>query len=175
MKPIYEPRAGDKVFYRKDGRFKPVTIIKGAYYRNDRVSNFWKWRDDETGEVEEDYGCFYIDDELEWPVNVLERGYYSVPDTNVGEYINREDALMCLTGEWTELTDEIIHRFIKRIKNLPLMVLPKQRMGQWEWVQYDGNPNIGNWHCSECHCIVEYGKPSYKYCPQCGCKMQEVG
>lgn len=33
--------------------------------------------------------------------------------------ISREDALMALTGEWTELTDEIIHRFIKRIKALP--------------------------------------------------------
>jgi hypothetical protein len=33
--------------------------------------------------------------------------------------ISREDALMCLTGEWTEITDEIIHRFIKRIKALP--------------------------------------------------------
>ena len=33
--------------------------------------------------------------------------------------ISREDALMALTGEWTEPTDELIHRFIKRIKNLP--------------------------------------------------------
>ena len=40
--------------------------------------------------------------------------------------ISREDALMVLTGEWTEITDEIIHRFIKRIKVLP-SVTPKQR------------------------------------------------
>ena len=33
--------------------------------------------------------------------------------------ISREDALLALTGNWTELTDEIIHRFIKRIKSLP--------------------------------------------------------
>ena len=39
--------------------------------------------------------------------------------------ISREDALMALTGEWTESTDEIIHRFIKRIKALP-SVTPKQ-------------------------------------------------
>ena len=51
---------------------------------------------------------------------------------------------------------------------------PAEKVGRWEWVQYDGNPNIGNWHCSECHCVDEDGKPSYKYCPQCGCKMQEV-
>lgn len=33
--------------------------------------------------------------------------------------ISREDALMALTGKWTEPTDELIHRFIRRIKKLP--------------------------------------------------------
>lgn len=33
--------------------------------------------------------------------------------------ISREDALIALTGEWTDSTDELIHRFIKRIKSLP--------------------------------------------------------
>lgn len=33
--------------------------------------------------------------------------------------ISREDALMALTGEWSEPTDELIHQFIRRIKNLP--------------------------------------------------------
>lgn len=53
--------------------------------------------------------------------------------------------------------------------------LPK---GHWEWVQYDYNPNIGNWHCSECRIIVVEGVknkisgvPMYKYCPNCGAKM----
>jgi hypothetical protein len=59
-------------------------------------------------------------------------------------------------------------------------VTPAEKVGHWEWVQYDGNPNIGNWHCSECNRIVcgaiTAVNPvySYKYCPQCGCKMQEV-
>jgi hypothetical protein len=35
------------------------------------------------------------------------------------DVISREDALMAITGEWTEPTDELIHRFIKRIKKLP--------------------------------------------------------
>ena len=53
------------------------------------------------------------------------------------------------------------------------------KMGHWEWVQYDGNPNIGNWHCSECRTIVSRipevdNTPIYKWCPMCGCKMQEV-
>jgi hypothetical protein len=58
---------------------------------------------------------------------------------------------------------------------------PQQKTGHWEWVQYDANPNIGNWHCSECRSIVvEHfpktsmgGIPLYKYCPECGAKMQE--
>lgn len=94
--------------------------------------------------------------------------------------ISREDALMALTGEWTELTDEIIYRFVKRIKSLPL-VTPAEKTGRWEWVQYDGNPSIGNWHCSECRTIFIEGIikrekdsiPFYKYCPQCGAKMKE--
>lgn len=61
-------------------------------------------------------------------------------------------------------------------------VTPKQRTGHWEWVQYDYSPKLGNWHCSECRCVVvecvnkeeEGGIPLYKYCPQCGAKIQEV-
>lgn len=94
--------------------------------------------------------------------------------------IRREDALMALTGEWTEPTDELIHRFIRRIKNLPSVTLT-EKVGRWEYVQYDGNPNIGNWHCSECRSIFIEGVikrekdsiPFYKYCPQCGAKMKE--
>ena len=54
--------------------------------------------------------------------------------------------------------------------------------GHWEWVQYDYNPKFGNWHCSECRCVVlecvdkekKGGIPLYKYCPQCGAKMVEI-
>lgn len=56
------------------------------------------------------------------------------------------------------------------------------KTGHWEWVQYDYNPKIGNWHCSECRSVVvecvskeeKGGIPFYKYCPQCGTKMSEI-
>jgi hypothetical protein len=56
------------------------------------------------------------------------------------------------------------------------------KTGHWEWVQYDSNLNIGNWHCSECKNIAvvgvkkneEGGIPIYKYCPNCGAKMVET-
>jgi hypothetical protein len=56
---------------------------------------------------------------------------------------------------------------------------PQQKTGHWEWVQYDANPNIGNWHCSECRCNLrgETNKGPVrlpKYCPECGAKMEEV-
>ena len=60
-------------------------------------------------------------------------------------------------------------------------VTPQPKTGHWEWVQYDYNPKLGNWHCSECRCVflefVEKNEksniPLYKYCPQCGAKMIE--
>ena len=52
------------------------------------------------------------------------------------------------------------------------------KTGCWERVKYDSNPNIGNWHCSECNRIVcgaiTAVNPvyAYKYCPNCGAKME---
>ena len=68
----------------------------------------------------------------------------------------------------------------KRINSLS-PINPQPKTGHWEWVQYDSNPNIGNWQCSECRCVViECGDkkskgdiPLYKYCPQCGCRIVE--
>lgn len=57
-------------------------------------------------------------------------------------------------------------------------VTPQPKTGRWEWVQYDSNPNIGNWHCSECRTIVPYmpenakHTPIRKWCPNCGAKME---
>lgn len=48
--------------------------------------------------------------------------------------------------------------------------------GKWEYNQYDGNVNIGNWHCSECRHIIYGGlsqKPYYKFCPMCGADMTQ--
>lgn len=56
--------------------------------------------------------------------------------------------------------------------------LQQLKVGHWEFVQYDYNPDIGNWHCSECRYIAvecaeeKYGGPKYNYCPKCGAKME---
>ena len=52
------------------------------------------------------------------------------------------------------------------------------KIGHWEYVQYDSNPNIGNWHCSECRAIIPHmpvetdRTPIYKWCPMCGANME---
>ena len=54
------------------------------------------------------------------------------------------------------------------------------KIGHWEYVQYDYNPRLGNWHCSECRCVIvacvdkneKSGIPLYKYCPNCGARMK---
>lgn len=53
----------------------------------------------------------------------------------------------------------------------------KRPQGKWEYVQYDGNADIGNWHCSECGRIVYLltktgKKPYYNFCPNCGADMR---
>ena len=58
------------------------------------------------------------------------------------------------------------------VVNLP-SVTPQQRTGRWIQKEEEGDaePFI-IWECSECHCVDEDGKPSYKYCPQCGARME---
>lgn len=62
---------------------------------------------------------------------------------------------------------------------LDLPSVSTEKTGHWKWVQYDFDPRIGNWHCSECRNILVYavkkdevgGIPIAKYCPNCGAKM----
>ena len=92
--------------------------------------------------------------------------------------ISREAALEIIRDfEYKNSHEEMLIN--SRINELQ-PVTPQPKVGHWEWVQYDGNPNIGNWHCSECRAIVNYEptyrwekKPYHKFCPNCGAKMQE--
>ena len=60
--------------------------------------------------------------------------------------------------------------------DLAIKALEQQpKKGHWEYVQYDSNPNIGNWHCSECRGIcteMHSIEDGYNYCPNCGAKME---
>ena len=83
---------------------------------------------------------------------------------------------------------ELIVKMIKEaptIKEIPTkipidvfekLISQEPKTGYWEWTPYDGNPHIGNWHCSECKKIIYKTMSadvySYKYCPNCGAKME---
>ena len=72
--------------------------------------------------------------------------------------------------EWDGHTEDDVIRLLSLTS-----VEPERKLGKWEYVQYDGNPKIGNWHCSECRLIVNFGfegTPYYHYCPGCGVKME---
>lgn len=104
---------------------------------------------------------------------------FTVIDTH-GHYTEEEECLaidMAIEA-LDQLTsyEQTINKLTEAISN------QAPKIGRWEWVQYDYNPKLGNWHCSECRCIVvecvdkeeKGGIPLYKYCPQCGAKMQEA-
>ncbi len=46
------------------------------------------------------------------------------------------------------------------------------KTGRWEWVQYDANPEIGNFYCSECQYIP--ASSNMNYCPNCGARMESA-
>ncbi len=97
------------------------------------------------------------------------------PQEPCEDSISREDALMALTGEWTELTDELIHKFIIRIKNLP-PVTPQPKTGHWIPIGYDGYadgyPVIEEWECSECGFEHSGDDDTLTtFCPNCGARM----
>lgn len=48
-------------------------------------------------------------------------------------------------------------------------LLEERPKGKWEFVQYDANPNIGNWHCTNCRGIAI---AQYNFCPICGAEMR---
>ena len=65
-KKICEPNFGDIVFFKnKEGAFQKIKIVRGQYFSNGRLSNFWYWVDvnEDGSESKEEcsgYGNFFI-------------------------------------------------------------------------------------------------------------------
>lgn len=110
-------------------------------------------------------------DTLDMPARLCEAHYMAIKALEqepCEDCISREQVFKCFT--WTNTKDEVY----RRIQELP-PVTPQPKMGRWEYVQYDNNPNIGNWHCSECRGIcteMHSIEDAYNYCPNCGAKME---
>ena len=102
----------------------------------------------------------------------MEKGAYNalVKNLQCSDCISRQaaiDELYKMLHDCFGADDEELDAVITTLNELP-PVTPAEKVGQWEWNQYDGNPKIGNWHCSQCHGI---GKSYYDYCPYCKAKM----
>lgn len=87
--------------------------------------------------------------------------------------IRREDALMALTGEYTDSLSEILPKAIKRINVLP-PVIPAEKVGRWKRISMDKySEHAKYWYrCDRCG---EDNLGNTNYCPNCGQrKMQEA-
>lgn len=96
--------------------------------------------------------------------------------------ISRQDAIKAINEKAKRIKNEDtlngLSGAVGILFDLP-SVNPQPKTGHWEWIQYDSNPNIGNWHCSECRTIILHmpeetdNTPIYKWCPMCGARMIE--
>ena len=98
--------------------------------------------------------------------------------------INREDAIMCMTGKYaadmTYKPEDIISKHIRRLRALP-PVQPKIKTGHW--IEYTRvlipepiNKWEQAWYCSECgygnqECEDGSARPEWKCCPRCEARM----
>ena len=86
-----------------------------------------------------------------------------------------KEAIEVLTSNVVENPELMYEALDMAIKALEQQL----KTGHWEWIQYDSNLIIGNWHCSECRTIIPHmpeeldGTPIYKWCPMCGAKIAE--
>lgn len=60
--------------------------------------------------------------------------------------------------------------FYKRIKSMPSVTA--ERKGKWIFVHPLQEDDGGDYMCSECKCGHPYISPNWKYCPNCGAKME---
>jgi len=69
----------------------------------------------------------------------------------------------------------LIESYISDIEELPSA--EPVRHGKFIGTEYDGyadgNPVYYEWKCSECGCVFEEDEPTYRYCPNCGTRMDE--
>lgn len=82
-------------------------------------------------------------------------------------------------GKWLDFLPAAdvaaVQQSIDDVRNLP--AVPKQRTGHW--VEIDEEPHE-TWECGLCGFVIDAGswrnpeacRDSYKYCPNCGAKME---
>ena len=88
--------------------------------------------------------------------------------------INIEDESLLKTVSVGGLSAKALWRLIKSQRTVDAEPV---RHGKFVGTEYDGYadgyPVYYEWECSQCGCVFEEEEPTYKYCPNCGAKMDE--
>lgn len=91
------------------------------------------------------------------------------------DYIKRIDAKKAIF-EWCRDTADI-RSWYEVIEEAPAADVEPVRHGHYIGTEFDGyadgNPVYYEWKCSECDCVFEDDEPKYRYCPNCGAKMDK--
>jgi hypothetical protein len=92
-------------------------------------------------------------------------------------YRLRSNIYVYMPKEWLIPVNDALDAAIKALDQEP-------RKGHWEHGRELSRVFIGDalrginyedWHCSNCHCVVEEPiKPKWNFCPNCGAEMEEV-
>ena len=98
------------------------------------------------------------------------------------DYITRRNAMnaacsdcyCCVTiDEFEDTTCPVKQKFM----SIPAADVAPVKHGYFLGTEYDGyadgDPVYYEWECSECGCVFEDEEPHYKYCPNCGAKMDK--
>lgn len=88
----------------------------------------------------------------------------TITESSTGDCISRQAVLEIAKNYGAVMTQIEVEKLSS--------VQPERKKGRWEWVQYDADPNIGNYHCSECRFIPAIFSNHLKFCPYCGAKME---
>ena len=89
----------------------------------------------------------------------------------MAEYIDREKIIDDFSkyGAFFTYGKDVCKAIISRIKIHPSANVAPVVHG--EWVKQDCQGDYGL--CSECNCRIPWIPKNYKYCPNCGAKMEE--
>jgi hypothetical protein len=92
----------------------------------------------------------------------------------MGRLIDSQTAYDVLTDYYHHSTDTqhaALREALGRVESVDAVPVVH---GEWVWVQYDANPEIGNFHCSKCRFIpatFNMINKQLNFCPNCGAKM----
>ncbi len=97
-----------------------------------------------------------------------------------GEYIKKEDAIEYLNDLFGEMCHVSFSDVLQSIDSLQTYSFSNPTKNKGEWIKY-GVPRCGEQHykCTSCGYYINFGQwgelytKEFKYCPNCGAKMEE--